>query len=100
MKKRLKASSRHSNHTKYRVNGAVVAVAAAVATTALTATVPGNSVAASDERAGVPDLADRVVALRQLVVERRSSVEGKTPWVDPVLSPGTPVAQWNKWKNG
>jgi hypothetical protein len=56
MKKRLKPSSRHSNHTKYRVNGVGSPSQRLWSTTLRTATVPGNTVAASDERAGVPHL--------------------------------------------
>ena len=99
MKKSPKSSSRRSGQTTPRVNAAAAAAAAVVAA-ALTASVPGNAVACSDLRAGTPDFADRVVALRQLLAEKRASVEGKTRGVDPFLSPGTPVAQWNKWKNG
>jgi hypothetical protein len=99
MKKPLKPSSRRSGETARRVN-ATAAAAAVVVAGALTAVVPGNAVAGSDVRAGTSDFADRVVALRQLLAEKRTSMDGKTPWVDPVLSPGNPVAQWNKWKNG
>ncbi len=98
MKKPLDSSSRRSNRTTCGV-GATAAAAAAVVTAALTA-VTGNAVAGSDLRAGVPDVADRVVALRRLLAEKPASDEGATGRVDPLLSPGTPIAQWNKWKNG
>ena len=99
MKKPLKPTSRRSGETTRRVN-ATAAAAAAVVTAALSAAVPGNAVAGSDVRAGTPDVADRVVALRQLLAEKRTSVAGTTSWVDPVFAPGAPIAQWNKWKNG
>lgn len=99
MAKPLKSSFRRSGQTTRRVN-ATAAATAAVVTAVLATAVPGNAVASSDVRAGTPDLADRVVALRQLLAEKRTSVEGTTSWVDPVLSPGAPVAQWHKWKNG
>jgi hypothetical protein len=99
MKKPLKPTSRRSGETTRRVN-ATAAAAAAVVTAALSAAVPGNAVAGADVRAGAPDVADRVVALRQLLAEKPTSVAGTTSWVDPVFAPGAPVAQWNKWKNG
>lgn len=80
--------------------GPVGVVAAAAVTSALVAAASGNAVAASDVRAGVPDLVDRVAALRQLLAEKSPSVEGKAPWVDRALTPGSQIAQWNKWKNG
>jgi long-subunit fatty acid transport protein len=100
MKKPNQPNSRHSDRTQSGVVGAVGAAAAAAVAAALTAAVPGDAVAGSALHAGTPDLAARVFALRQLLAEKHASVEGKARGVDPFLSPGTPVAQWNKWKNG
>ena len=75
-------------------------VLVAAVTSALAATLPGTAGASSDVRAGVPDLADRVAALRQLLTEKGPSTAVETGFSDRIPAPGTKLSQWKKWKNG
>lgn len=88
-----------SSHRSRRRRAASAAIAVAV-TAALGAVAPRDVSAASDQRAGVPDLADRVVALRELLAQPRPSAEGVEQRLDSILTPDTRLSQWKKWQNG
>ena len=100
MKKRSKPSSPRAGQPGRRVNRSAGAAAAAVVAAALSAAASGNAIAAADARAGASDLADRVLALRQSLAEKAPSAEGKAPWIDQTLTPGSKLSQWKKWNNG
>jgi len=92
--------SRRPRPAKRRVIRLAGASIAAAVTTALVAATPVHAVAATDTRAGAPDLVDRVAALRQVLVRKGSLVIGSAPWSDQTLTPGTTLTQWKNWKNG